>query len=71
MNRILIPGRFNHCGQAVPDTQSELDCDIAPDAERTFSPSHLKMTPEERARDIFLAVAAAALLAFGLWIFPR
>ena len=38
MKRHFVPGRWNRHGRAVPDTRLEMDCNVAPDAERTFSP---------------------------------
>lgn len=75
MPRALLPGRWNRHGRAIPDAQlHEMDCDVAPDAERCIRAP--VRTPEDdayilhvRRLAVLLAVLAWAGLAALLELF--
>lgn len=81
MTRALLPGRWNRdssrpvpgCTGACSQGRETCDCELAawlpPDADRAITPPPAPQ--DSRARDIFIAVVALALLAFGIGIYPH
>lgn len=84
MTRVLMPGRWNRHGRAIPNpvphphlervTLTELDLELPHDAYRVIAaPPKAAKKVRRRANGLALGIAAAALIAFGvlLLLFPH
>lgn len=83
MSRV-IPGRWNadgsrpslvgctgSCAQGHESCDCELQAWIPRDDKRVITPPQPQQPTSNRACDLFIAVVALALLAFGIWVYPH